>query len=157
MRYAKRTDWLKTPFAGTRAANTDADLAKLFARHRIARWAVASGENDDGSLRFGVHFFVGEVAYRVAYDTLDAPGVTPAELVAQVKRAVLHRLKTTLDEATVFAPLAELLLPYAVGPSGLTVAEAVGADVAALKAPDVGRLMLGTTTPALPAHPEGDR
>lgn len=145
MKYLKRTDWLKTPFAGTRAANTDADLAKLFARHRITRWAVVSGENGDESLRFGVHFFVGPVAYRVAYDTLDAPGVSPTELIGQIKRAVLHRLKTTLDEATVFAPLAELLLPYAVGPTGRTVYETVGGDVQALRAPDISRLMLGPT------------
>jgi hypothetical protein len=146
VKYMKRTDWLKTPFAGSRASNPDGDIGKLFLKHRVIRWAVVTGLTDDGRPRFGVQFFVGEVAYRIAYDCLDAPCASEAERLTQVKRAVLHRLKTTLDEATVFAPLAELLLPYAVGPTGRTVYETVGEDVRALRAPDLGRLMLGPKT-----------
>lgn len=147
-----RTEWRKTPYAGTEAKDADGALTRLLEKYRvrdIATIAFSSGAH--GRPGWGVRFVLDGKCYRVSLETLHVyPGqVSEAELKVQVKRAVFHFLKSALEMATVFMPVEQVLFAFLElpGAGGATAYEAALPHLAQLRAPDFGRLMLPPAPP----------
>lgn len=72
-----RTDWNKTPYAGTTASGTEGDISKLFAKYGCTDRAIAEYTNPDGGTAFCVRFKLKGRFYKLSLGTLAAYHTTP--------------------------------------------------------------------------------
>lgn len=106
-----RTEWLKTPYAKSSAQNPDGAIQSLLAKYGVSEIMTAQYLGPNKRPGFGVRFVLRGKPYCVALETLDADA-TPDELRIQVKRAVFHYLKSTLEVTGVFISVEEALFAY---------------------------------------------
>lgn len=137
-----RTDWNKTPYAGTDAKDTDGAIARLLAKYGVKETMTVNYVGPNGRPGYGVRFVLKGRCYRIALEVLEA-WVGEDELKNQVKRAIFYHLKSALEVANVFMPPEQVLFAFLEAPAtGATMYEAAQPYLQQLTAPDFGRLML---------------
>ena len=105
------SEWTKTPYAKTKAKKTDQDLGRLFDKYEIDQYSFARGKLD-GRPAYQVRFVMNGKPYRIKLDVLDCPDAEDSDLIDQVKRVVLHQLKSMLEVANVFFTPEEILFAF---------------------------------------------
>jgi hypothetical protein len=137
----KRSEWVKTPYAGSSAQDPDGSIRKLLMKYRVTdiRWSEGTGAS--GRPACMVEFHLNGKNYRIGLEGLDADA-SREELIKQVKRAVYHMLKTLLEASEVFFPLEQVLLPYMMLTDGLTMYEAAAPRLLTMNVESVGKLLL---------------
>ncbi len=137
-----RTEWSKTPYAKSEAKDADGAILTLLTKYKVALTQITHGVGAGGRPCVQVRFKLGERVYAITREALNAD-VQPDLLLKQVKRALYHRLKVTLEEAVIFPP-EEALFPYLELPAagGVTIYQAAQPALAKFQSPEFGRLML---------------
>jgi hypothetical protein len=141
-----RSEWARTPYAGSQATRTEDSASGLLSKYgvQVFQWTQGRGQNGRPAIQF--RFELKGKTYRVMIETLLADA-SPDELIVQAKRAIYHYLKSALEMASVFVPMEKTLFAFLELPGGYTCFEAAAPYVNQLEGPDFGRLML----PAPPA------
>jgi len=137
-----RSQWSKTPYAKTKAGNTDASISVLLRKYGVVnhQWTQGAGPNRRAAVLFRFEF--SEKRYRIKVETLCADA-SQDELIMQAKRAVYYYLKSTLEMVSVFWPLEKAMFAFLELPhEGVTMYEAAEPHLKQMKAPDFGKLML---------------
>lgn len=143
MKRLSRTEWNKTPYAGSTAKDSDGDIKRLLNKYGVREIMTASFVGDAGRLGFGVRFVLNAKTYRIALTTLDAQ-VGADEVETQAKRAIFYFLKSSLELSNVFMPLEQVLFAFLELPAGggATMYEGAKPHLQQLSSPDFARLML---------------
>jgi hypothetical protein len=126
-----RTQWLRTPYAGTQAQRTDQSLDRLLGRYHVQQYQWTQAKGPSGRPLIAFRFELENKCYRIAVETLNADAPA-ADLLLQAKRAIFHMMKSSLEMASVFAPMERVLFAYLETAHGQTVYE--------LAAPHLGKL-----------------
>lgn len=113
----KKTEWMKTPYAGTQAQNTEKDFSRLFEKYKIEQYQYSRGVVD-GRPAFQVRFVLNDKPYRFKLETLIVEDVADEKLISQLKRVLFFQLKSLLETATVFMTPEELLFSFLELPKG---------------------------------------
>lgn len=139
-----RTEWNKTPYAGSDAKDADGAIARLLSKYGVTETMTVQFTGEGGRPGYGIRFALKGKCYRIALEALDAPHVSDDERKVQVKRAVYFFLKSSLEMANVFMPPEQVLFAFleAPGAGGATMYEGAKPYLQQLTAPDFGRLML---------------
>lgn len=139
----KRSEWAKTPYAGTVAKQTEENIARLLARYGIEEYQTTQQRGPNGRPAFVLRFMFKERMYRVPVETLDVKDVPSDALLNQAKRAVYHFLKCSLEMQTVFFTPEQALFAFVELPgSECTMYEAAAPKLETLTVSGVGRLLL---------------
>lgn len=143
MKRLTRTEWNKTPYAGSTAKDTDRDIERLLEKYGVKETMFASYTGDSGRPGFGVRFVLKGKTYRIALTTLDAQA-DETELKVQTKRAIYFFLKASLEVSNVFMPPEQVLFAFLElpGAGNATMYEGAKGYLQQLASPDFGRLML---------------
>lgn len=107
-----RQEWQKTPYAQSEAKDPDKALRDLLTKRGVQDIQVTETRGPHGRPSYELRFGLKGKVYRIGLETLPVSQAKPDELLKQVKRAVYFLLKSTLEFATVFAPLDQVLFPY---------------------------------------------
>lgn len=118
-----KTDWRKTPYAKSEAANPEGSIQSLLAKYRVKNIQMTHCVGEHGRPAFIVRFQLSDKTYRIGLEVLDAVAEERERLV-QAKRAVYHYIKSQLEIATVFWTTEEALFAFLELPGGDTVFEA---------------------------------
>lgn len=147
-----RSAWRKTPYAASSAQNPDAAIHALLGKYGVTevQWTVGTGEH--GRPACMLRFILGGKGYRIMLEALDADAGAD-ERLKQIKRAIFHYLKSTLEISQVFFTPEEALFAFLELPHGQTMIDAARPHMARLTGPDFGRLVRGENL--LPAPDEG--
>jgi hypothetical protein len=114
-----RRQWLKTPYAGTSAQNTEADMRKLLEKYGIQNIQWTQGVRDSRPI-LSLRFVLDGRAYSVTLGALNAEADNN-ELLRQLKRAIYWTLKPLLEGAKMFFETEQLLLGFLEVDDGRTV------------------------------------
>lgn len=144
-----RTEWNKTPYAGSEAKDSDRDIQRLLEKYGVKEMMTVNYTGPSGRPGYGVRFVLKGKCYRLALETLDTfLQVTEEERKVQVKRAIYYHLKSALEVANVFMPPEQVLFAFLESPAtGQTMYEGAQPYLQRLAAPDFGRLMLPPAKP----------
>lgn len=107
----KKAEWMRTPYAGTQAQNTEKDFSRLFEKYGIEQYQYSRGVVN-GRPAFQVRFVLNDKPYRFKLETLVVDDVSSEKLVSQLKRVLYFQLKSLLETATVFLTPEELLFSF---------------------------------------------
>lgn len=142
-----RSEWLKTPYAGTEAKDPDRAIQQLLDKYgvRDIQWTIGTGP--EGRRAAMLRFILDGKGYRLMLETLEADA-KEIELLRQVKRAIFYTLKAALESARFFGP-EKTLFAFLELPNGQTMHDAAALFMDRLAGPDFGRLMLSP-----PEHPQ---
>lgn len=113
----KKTEWMKTPYAGTQAQNTEKDFSRLFEKYGIEQYQYSRGVVN-GRPAFQVRFVLNDKPYRFKLETLEVEGVADEKLISQLKRVLYFQLKSLFETATVFMTPEELMFSFLELPKG---------------------------------------
>lgn len=139
----KRSEWIKTPYAGSRAEGTDESIARLFSRYGISEHQITQQRGPNGRPAYVIRFMLKDRMYRVGVECLDCPDAGPDELIIQAKRAVFHFLKSMLEMQTVFFSAEQVLFSFLELPgSQCTMYEAAAPKLAGMTVAKVSNLFL---------------
>jgi hypothetical protein len=146
----RRAEWNKTPYAGSTAKDTDADIKRLLAKYGVTATQVTEHAGPNGRPAYTLRFAHKDRTYRIPIETLHAEA-RPDELMTQAKRAVYHFLKTCLEATTLFFPAEQALFAFleinTADGRAATVYDVASQNLAHLTGGDLFRVML-------PAHRE---
>ncbi|HSR54075.1 MAG TPA: hypothetical protein VLV83_24870 [Acidobacteriota bacterium] len=127
-----RSEWTRTPYAKTTAANTHGDVKRLLAKYEITDWQWTSGQMN-GRQAVQLRFAYQGAPYTITARVLDADA-SDEELLRQVERAVFHYLKSLVEISGPFFPLSQVLATHLQLEDGQTVGQLVEANRDALPA-----------------------
>lgn len=137
-----RSQWNKTPYAGTGATGTDEQISRLLAKYGVHQSQVTQGVGPHGRPAYLLRFELKEKMYRVMLEGLDAENVSHAELLAQVKRALFYYLKSTLEMQSVFFTAEQALFAFLELPgSACTMYEAAAPRLQGMTVPKLQNLL----------------
>jgi hypothetical protein len=150
MKMAKLNErqWRETPYALSKANDPDRDLLSLLEKYGIAVHQVSQVVGPHGRPAVVLRFFYKQLAFRIAYEILDAPDVDLKQRVKQVKRAMYWMLKSRLEEAGVFGTAEELMCGWLELPDGKTIYEASEPFIRRLPSPDFVSKVFGLLPPS---------
>lgn len=136
-----RSDWNKTPYAGSTAANADTAVTSLLEKYGVKEYQWTRGLGPNGRSAVMLRWNHKGKTYRIMIETLwaDAPA---DDLIRQAYRAMFYYLKSTLEMAGVFFPLDTSLFAFLELPNGSTMYEMASPHMATLQSADFSRLCL---------------
>jgi hypothetical protein len=140
--------WRDTPYANTKAGDPDQALVTLLERYGVTVHQTAQVVGPHGRTAIVLRFFFKQLAYRIAFEILDAKDVDVKQRIKQVKRAIYWMLKTRLEEAGVFGSAEELMCGWLELPDGKTVYEASAPYIQRLPSPEYVNKIFGLLPPA---------
>lgn len=109
-----RTEWNRTPYSGTTANSSEADIVRLLDKYEVPEKGFGERDEPDGRKTFCVRFRLKDQYYRLEVKTLlTTAGVSQVEKVRQVKRAAFYALKSLMELTNRFMPADVVLLPFA--------------------------------------------
>ena len=143
MKRMSRSEWAKTPYAGSTAQDADGAIQRLLAKYGVRDVMTAQFTGEGGRPGYGIRFVLNGKCYRIALETLDAQA-GDEELRVQVKRAIFFFLKSALELANVFVPPEQVLFAFLELPAAgnATMYEGAKPYLQQLTTPDFGRMML---------------
>lgn len=107
----RKSEWMRTPYAGTQAQNTEKDFSRLFEKYSIEQYQYSRGLVN-GRPAFQVRFVLNDKPYRFKLEALDVDDIADEKLISQLKRVLYFQLKSLLETATVFLTPEELLFSF---------------------------------------------
>jgi hypothetical protein len=140
-RHLSRSEWTRTPYAKSQAANPDAAIQSLLAKYgvRDIQWTADNGPN--GRRAFQLRFVLKSKGYKIMLESLDAEA-SEDELNRQIKRAIFFYPKSVLEVANVFITPEEALFAFLELPQGQTMYSGAAPYIDRLTGPDFARLLL---------------
>lgn len=111
-KYYTLADWQKTPYATSKADDTESAMNKLLAKYGVVhrQWTDHPGPN--GRPAVTLRFSMAGLTYRVTVETLDVPRAEAAALRRQVLRNIFWTIKPLLENSLLFGGPDRLLLPF---------------------------------------------
>lgn len=147
-----KSEWSKTPYAGTEAKNADQAVTGLLEKYGVTEYQWTRGTGPCGRAAILLRFNLRGKMYRMMIEVLDVSIDVPRDdLIRQAYRAMFYHLKSTLEMSTIFYPLETLLFAFLELPSGSTMYEMAMPHMSKLQPGNFSQLML----PA-PAKPSED-
>lgn len=136
-----KSEWRKTPYAGTKAARTRERIEKILERYGIKWHQITRCRGPHARPAVVLRFEDKEKIYRIAVEIVDAE-VDEALLIRQAERAIFFLLKSTLEFANIFCPLEKAFFAFLELPDGRTVFDVAEPNLDRLTGAEFGLLAL---------------
>lgn len=147
MKQIKRSEWRKTPYAGTTAKDTHGNITKLINKYGGRNIVFGRIDGQNGRLAAVLRFKMEGKAYRIAIESLDADA-EETELIRQAERAVFNVLKSSLELSEVFRSKEKALFMFMELGDNMTVFEMPDEELAKFATSPMG---FNRMLPAAPA------
>lgn len=139
-----KTEWRKTPYAGTQAGRTREKMEQILERYGVNTHQITRCRGPNGRPAVVLRFESDEKTYKLAVETVNAD-VEEHLLIKQAERAIYFLLKSTLEFANIFCPLEKAFFAFLELPDGRTVYDAAEPTIGNLRG---GRFDLLALPPA---------
>lgn len=143
-------DWLKTPYAKSKAAMTEQGFEALLNKYNVQerQWTQARGPN--GRPAITIRFNLNHKTYQIQIETLDVPKAQAPELLLQAKRTIFWSLKSMLEISVLFGSFERVAFAFLETNDGVTMFEAAGPHLKLLNADTFGQNIRQHCLPAPP-------